>query len=35
MSQRFINDNILMEQGCASIKKQTFCWFSLQKYGNF
>jgi hypothetical protein len=25
MSQRFINDNILMEQGCASIKKQTFC----------
>ena len=28
MSQRFINDNILVEQGCASIKKQTFCWFS-------
>jgi hypothetical protein len=25
MSQRFINDNILMEQGCASIKKQTLC----------
>jgi hypothetical protein len=25
MPQRFINDNILMEQGCASIKKQTFC----------
>ena len=25
MSQRFINDNILVEQGCASIKKQTFC----------
>jgi hypothetical protein len=27
-SQRFINDNILVEQGCASIKKQTFSWFS-------
>jgi hypothetical protein len=25
MSQRFIIDNILVEQGCASIKKQTFC----------
>ena len=25
MSQRFINDNILVEQGCPSIKKQTFC----------
>jgi hypothetical protein len=27
MSQRFINDNILVERDCASIKKQTFCWF--------
>jgi hypothetical protein len=25
MSQRFINDNILVEQGCASIRNQTFC----------
>jgi hypothetical protein len=25
MSQRFINVNILVEQGCAGIKKQTFC----------
>jgi hypothetical protein len=25
MSQRLNNDNILVEQGCASIKKQTFC----------
>jgi hypothetical protein len=25
MSQRFINGNILVEQSCASIKKQTFC----------
>jgi hypothetical protein len=24
MSQRLINNNILVEQGCASIKKQTF-----------
>jgi hypothetical protein len=24
MSQRFINNNILVEQGCASIKEQTF-----------
>jgi hypothetical protein len=27
MSQRFINSNILVEQGCASIKKQTFFFF--------
>jgi hypothetical protein len=25
MSQRFMNDNILVEQGRASIKKQTLC----------
>jgi hypothetical protein len=25
VSQRFIDDNILVEQGCASIKKETFC----------
>ena len=35
MSQRLNNDNILEEQGCAGIKKQTFCEFPEQKYGNF
>jgi hypothetical protein len=28
VSQWFIDENILVEQGCASINKQTFCWFS-------
>jgi hypothetical protein len=35
MSQRLINDNILVEQGCASIKKQTFVDFHSRNMVNF